>query len=149
METFADRLNKAMKFRNFRQVDLVNKTKIDKGTISNYLSGKYAPKGTNAVLIAEALNVNLLWLLGHDVPMEIDQYVDYSNELPDGSYYRYEWEKDIDVNVTKEKWDSYYDKIMELPDGFRISVLKQVVLAAAMADMKKEMDKISGEDTPQ
>ena len=138
---FSDRLKEAMEFRNFRQVDLVNSTKIDKGTISNYLSGKYEPKSVNAVLIADALNVNLPWLLGHDVPMEKDQYVEYSASENNESYLTIEWEKDFGANITKEKWAEFYDKIMSLPEPMKLDVLKYVVLSIQLADMKEKMHK--------
>lgn len=64
MNTFPTRLKEAMALRNARLTDLANETKIHKGTISNYLSGKYQPKGNNTLLIAKALNVNPLWLMG-------------------------------------------------------------------------------------
>lgn len=140
MGTFADRLKEAMEFRNFRQVDLAALTHIDKGTISNYLSGKYEPKNANAYLIAEALNVNLPWLLGHDVPMEINQYVDYSETQDDGSYLTIEWEEDIDSKITREKWNSYYDMLMEMPQSMRLETLKAVMLMEAMFNLRKNME---------
>lgn len=145
MEDFSERLKEAMKFRNFRQIDLVNATKIDKGTISNYLSGKYKPKSFNAVLIARALNVNEPWLMGYDVPMEVDQYVDYSirdNEKEekdeDNGFMTYEYKEGFEKEITKEKWCEFYDKIKTLPDSLQLDVFKSVVLMASMADMLKE-----------
>lgn len=67
---FHERLNFAMKARNFKQVDLVEKTKINKAQISEYISGKCKPKQDKLYLIAKALNVNPSWLLGFDVEMD-------------------------------------------------------------------------------
>ena len=142
MEDFSKRLREAMEFRNFRQVDLVNATKLDKGAISNYLSGKYRPKSANAVMLARALNVNELWLMGYDVPMEIDPYVDYSHddkeEEENKGLMTYEYKEGFEKEITKEKWCEFYDKIKTLPDSLQLDVFKSVVLMASMADMLKE-----------
>lgn len=70
IDTFANRLQKAMNFKNMKQVDLVEKTNIDKSLISNYLKGKYKAKQDNLYLLAKVLNVSEAWLMGYDVPME-------------------------------------------------------------------------------
>ena len=70
VDTFANRLQKAMNLKNIKQVDLVEKTNIDKSLISNYLKGKYKAKQDNLYLLAKILNVSEAWLMGYDVPME-------------------------------------------------------------------------------
>ena len=70
MKTFADRLKMGMELRNLRQADIVEKTGINKGALSSYLSGRYSPKQNNIFLLAKALDVNEAWLMGADVPME-------------------------------------------------------------------------------
>lgn len=70
VDTFANRLEKAMNLKNMKQVDLVEKTNIDKSLISNYLKGKYKAKQDNLYLLAKILNVSEAWLMGYDVPME-------------------------------------------------------------------------------
>jgi repressor LexA len=67
MDTFANRLKEALKESDMKQTDLSRATGIDKSLISNYLSGKYKAKQENLHLIANALNVSELWLMGHDV----------------------------------------------------------------------------------
>ena len=59
---FADRLRLALSMKNMSQQDLVNKTKIGKSTISQYLSGK--AKQDNISKIADALDVSETWLMG-------------------------------------------------------------------------------------
>lgn len=68
--TTSDRIKEGMAIRNLKQADLVEKTKISKGALSSYVSGRYVPKQNNIYLIAKALNVNEAWLMGADVPME-------------------------------------------------------------------------------
>lgn len=65
-----ERLNLAIKTRGMKQVELADKTGIDKGQISSYLSGKYKPKQENLTLLAVALDVSEYWLRGLDVEME-------------------------------------------------------------------------------
>jgi transcriptional regulator with XRE-family HTH domain len=63
----------ALKQSNMKQVELSRLTGIDKGSISNYLYGKYEPKSDAINKMAIALNVSEMWLWGYDVPMERDQ----------------------------------------------------------------------------
>lgn len=69
-DTLAKRLQIALDARNMKQVELVEKTGIPKGTISSYLANRYEPKQNNILKIAKALNVNEGWLMGFNVPME-------------------------------------------------------------------------------
>ena len=68
--TFAERLKEALRLTDTKQIELSRLTNIDKGTINNYLWGKYEPKQNKLSMIAEALDVNPVWLMGYDVPME-------------------------------------------------------------------------------
>lgn len=70
VEDFSIRLRKAMNYRNMKQIDLSNKTGIDKSLISNYLSGNYKAKQDKLYELAKALNVNEAWLMGFDVSMD-------------------------------------------------------------------------------
>jgi len=70
VETFAQRLNKALIIRGLTAADLSRKLGINEGTISQYKSGSYEPKQRRLQAIAEALNVSIPWLMGADVPME-------------------------------------------------------------------------------
>lgn len=70
VEDFSDRLKKAMSDKQMKQVDLCNKTGIDKALISNYLSGKYKAKQDKLHKLAIALDVSEGWLIGYDVDMD-------------------------------------------------------------------------------
>lgn len=65
-----ERLREAMTARGKKQIDLVRETGIDKGSISNYLSGRYEPKQEAIYKLAKALDVSEMWLWGYDVPQE-------------------------------------------------------------------------------
>ena len=70
MSTIASRLREALSVRGMKQIELSEKTGINKGAISSYLSGKYEPKQANVASLAQVLSVNEAWLLGKDVPMD-------------------------------------------------------------------------------
>lgn len=72
MSEFTNRLNHAMSVRNMKPIDLVNKTKLSKPRISQYINGVYDAKQDALLKLATALDVNVAWLMGHDVPMEYD-----------------------------------------------------------------------------
>lgn len=65
-----DRIKEALEIREMKQSELVEKTGIDKGQMSSYISGKYKPKQKNLHLMAKVLSVDEAWLMGYDVPME-------------------------------------------------------------------------------
>ena len=69
-ESCATRIKKALSIRRMRQSDLREKTHISSSTMSEYLKGTYEPKQDRLLVIAEALDVDPVWLMGYDVPME-------------------------------------------------------------------------------
>jgi len=79
MSSFASRLNKAMELKNMKQSELVEKTGITKGAISQYLKGEYEPKQINLYKISKALQVNPVWLMGKEVDMESGENSYYLN----------------------------------------------------------------------
>lgn len=64
------RLAKALAIRGMKQYELCEKTKIPKSAISQYLRGLFEPKQDRLHIIAQALDVDPVWLMGFDVPME-------------------------------------------------------------------------------
>lgn len=81
IESFANRLQKAMNIRGIKASDLAKKAKIDKSLISNYLAGKYKAKQDKVAIISEVLNINPAWLMGFDVPMDRKYNNTLNNEL--------------------------------------------------------------------
>ena len=71
----SERIAQALEIRNMKQSELVEKTGIGKSSISTYISGSYEPKQRNIYKIAKALDVNEAWLMGLDVSMERNNYV--------------------------------------------------------------------------
>ena len=69
-ESFSKRLKEAMRIRNMNQAELSQKSGISKSSLSEYLKGKYEAKQTGIFNLAKALDVNEVWLMGEDVPMD-------------------------------------------------------------------------------
>lgn len=65
-----NRISEALSIRNMKQVELVEKTGIEKSAINHYVKQRYQPKQKALFAMAEALDVNEIWLAGYDVPME-------------------------------------------------------------------------------
>ena len=66
MSTFAIRLKLYMEKANMKQAELAEKTKINKSSISEYLSGNYEPKQRNIYKMALALGIKPSQLMGID-----------------------------------------------------------------------------------
>ena len=79
------RIKKALSIRGMKQSELCEKTKIPKSALSEYISGAYEPKQDRLFLIAQALDVNPVWLMGFDVPMEKEKIISPSEpQLTEG-----------------------------------------------------------------
>jgi transcriptional regulator with XRE-family HTH domain len=70
VEACCTRIKKALSIRNITQTELCDRAKISKSSLSEYLSGKHEPKQDKIFMLAQALNVDPVWLWGYDVPME-------------------------------------------------------------------------------
>lgn len=72
-ENIAARLRAYRALNNMTLSDIEKVTSIPAQTINRYELGQRAPKLDIAVQIADALNVNPLWLQGYDVPMDTEK----------------------------------------------------------------------------
>ena len=70
IDELKNRLQFALNERKMKPVELSEKTKIPKSSISQYMSGHAKPSGERVYLISNALNINEAWLLGFDAPMD-------------------------------------------------------------------------------
>lgn len=69
---FKGRLIIALNERNMRPVDLARRAEISESTVSQYLSGYAEPKTDNLIKISNVLSFNPTWLMGLDVPKELE-----------------------------------------------------------------------------
>lgn len=83
IEKCATRIAKALSIRGMRQYELCEKTKIPKSAMSQYVSGAFEPKQDRVFLIAQALDVDPVWLMGYDVPMEKKEEPTTKEDSPD------------------------------------------------------------------
>ena len=92
--TTAQRLKQIMEMRNLRQIDILTaakpyykkySVKLDKNTLSQYVSGKFAPRQDKLTILGLALNVSEVWLMGFDVPIERNTRLDHDEESGDQS----------------------------------------------------------------
>jgi transcriptional regulator with XRE-family HTH domain len=65
-----NRIEQALNIRNMKQVELVEKTGLSKGSINHWIKQRYQPKQNAIMKMAKALEVSEMWLAGYDVPME-------------------------------------------------------------------------------
>ena len=71
--TFTARLNEAMAVRGLKQADVMRMSGLSKQQMSQYARGIFVPKIPALYKLTEALDVNEVWLMGYDVPMERDK----------------------------------------------------------------------------
>ena len=75
-ELTAKRLRIALSNNSMKPQELADKTGVNKASISQYINGSHKPSNISAGKIGEALNVEPLWLMGFDVPMERGKFKD-------------------------------------------------------------------------
>lgn len=70
--TFARRLREGLDVCGMTQAELAKRSGISKSSISRYIKGDWEGKQSAVYEIAKVLGVTEAWLMGYDVPMEID-----------------------------------------------------------------------------
>lgn len=70
IDSFKNRLARALEIKNLKPVELHEKTGLSESLISKYLSGVAVPRQRKIDILSNALEVNPVWLMGYDVPME-------------------------------------------------------------------------------
>lgn len=66
------RLIELMKITGDSQNDIARKSNIPKSSISHYVNGVREPRQEKLSRISDAYNINPAWLMGFDVPMELE-----------------------------------------------------------------------------
>ena len=72
--TFAERLKQYMNANDVKAVDLAKRFHVSRSTISQYVNGTVIPKRDRLVMIADALKISPLWLMGYDVPIDVQNF---------------------------------------------------------------------------
>ena len=123
VDTFANRLKKALDNSGMSQTQLAEKTKIDKSLISNYLSGNYNAKQDKLTILAEALNTNEVWLMGYDVSKDPND--NQQLEKPAKKH-----------NKSSEEYEILFDKYKDVLTESDKAIIKTII-----EQRKKEIDK--------
>ena len=84
IESCSQRISKALSIRGIKQSELCTLAKIPKSSLSLYLSGAYEPKQDRLYEMAQVLDVDPVWLMGFDVPMEKKTQSPDNQELTEG-----------------------------------------------------------------
>ncbi len=79
-EDFKTRFNRILEIREMRPVDLAKATGFKENAISQWRSGYAEPKADKIAVLAKVLEVDPVWLIGMDVPMEKQLEKRYSTE---------------------------------------------------------------------
>lgn len=89
-DIFSTRLKEMMKSHDYKQIDIIEKSKIyteksgvklSKTFISDCVNGKVMPRQDKLSLLAKTLDVSEGWLLGYNVPKERDLSNNITNEI--------------------------------------------------------------------
>lgn len=70
-EITAKRLKQALDKCSMKPQELSEKSGVSKASISQYINGSHTPSNISSGKMATILNVNPLWLMGFDVPMDV------------------------------------------------------------------------------
>ena len=70
MTDFCRRLKEGLDIRGMKPVDLAERLGTSRGTISQYLSGKIAPRQDKLYQISQILNCSPAWLMGADLDID-------------------------------------------------------------------------------
>lgn len=82
----ADRLRFAIEYRHTTAAEVSKQTGISRGSLSQYMSGKFLPKQDRLYILSKHLRVSPSWLMGIDVPME-ERHPLEIHDNKDGSTY--------------------------------------------------------------
>lgn len=82
-EQTSKRLQFALSNANMKPQELADKSGVSKSSISQYINGSHTPSNISSGKMGKILNVEPLWLMGFDVPMNrehtlIDSDKDYA-----------------------------------------------------------------------
>lgn len=86
-EQTAKRLLLALSNSNMKPQELADKSGVSKASISQYVNGSHSPSNISSGKMGAILNVNPLWLMGFDVPMQPEyEYANGQHSTKNGYY---------------------------------------------------------------
>ena len=141
----AKRLADAMNMKKMSAKELSDKSGVSESSISQYLHGLFAPRNRTAAKLAVVLEVDPMWLMGFDVPMEMSDSRVYSFMDDNGKKKIYVFPKEIKESPNHDFLVSM-DKITKTmtPDQMRHIIKYAEFIQASTFDVPNE-DKKSDE----
>lgn len=138
VEEFGARLKSALKRKNMSQSKLSEISGINTSTISEYISGRYEPSRSRIAEFANILDVNEVWLMGYDVPMERNANIAQREpEIPE-----------VDTSVLTPEELAEFNKVTQTnrllffndigDDDHDMAVFKNVVIDILLKQRKKK-----------
>ena len=138
VEEFGARLKSALKRKNMSQSKLSEISGINTSTISEYISGRYEPSRSRIAEFANILDVNEVWLMGYDVPMERNANITQQEpEIPE-----------VDTSVLTPEELTEFNKVTQTnrllffndigDDDHDMAVFKNVVIDILLKQRKKK-----------
>lgn len=127
--TTGERLKEYMQLTGIRQADIVAAVqplcgrygvKMNRSDVSQYVSGKTEPRQEKLMMLSEALDVDVAWLMGCDVPMHPvahPQAEAVSFDLADAQregFFRLSGEEEALLKAFRGAEDTYRTVAMEL-----------------------------------
>lgn len=120
VSTIQNRLKAIMEERNLRQIDILNlvlplcqkyKIKMNKSDISQYCAGKTEPNTAKLIALAEALEVNEVWLMGYDVSSTPREDIRTQSNPPTHDLFNIQLSKDESILIeTYRTMDTHSQK---------------------------------------
>ena len=138
VEEFGTRLKSVLKRKNMSQSRLSEISGINTSTISEYISGRYEPSRSRIAEFANILDVNEVWLMGYDVPMERNANIAQQEpEIPE-----------VDTSVLTPEELAEFNKVTQTnrllffndigDDDHDMAVFKNVVIDILLKQRKKK-----------
>ncbi len=129
-ENTAIRLNRIMKERRLKQVDILemarpycNKfgVKLNKNDLSQYVSGKVEPGQNKLLILGRTLDVSEAWLMGYDVPMERNdniKNIKYPAPEITEDYTTFPVIGEIAAGYDNPAYEDYDGEVVEIPNSY-------------------------------
>lgn len=129
----SERLQRIMDIRGIKQADLSRATGISRGSISNYVLGRYEPKSDIVKKLSAYLNCSEMWLWGYDVPMNLAAYSNLEEENPHELELRDVFDTlDVDDQIYVKNWVNAFavdpEKAKSSPDEQQLTEGERTLL---------------------
>lgn len=140
-DRFNGGLNKTMRERNMKSVDLINITGISKQKISQYVNGLHEPKAKDMIRIAKALKVDVEWLACGET-LDILVGCENTGNVFSDNLRRLLNGEELKTRETEET--SPKEEMLKLFDGLNTEgqklAMKQMAFFASLPEFKKGSD---------